>query len=684
MGKSYPNLFFTMKNLISPSEYLLPNPRIDGWKKLEEVRARIVNIYVFPLDIFKYFLKHRELPQEFISEAEAAAKKVIEESASHAALVRRAFVVPGLENPPGPRFLGLTTPEKVTTAIKDLFQFAIEQKYHEVNGNQISGWIEPPSTVLDIEKFNKDPHSALIPYGGYGISENGRVTIYAVFGINEGVQSLVADRYEIEFKQNRGFIIRKEIPQKNLMLCTTKESGAKLFQVPVDMQFDQVLSDSEITEVARVVHELSQKYGSQRVEFSTDENGICFNEVADYWKEAKEESDKNLRIKGIVRVIKNVEDFHKLAQVPSEDLLSGKVIVKISEQIISNRNYDILGALAVWKDKLYVLYPGVAATQHAMRVLTDKGHKAFLVGNQKFENGDEAQIVVTNGKVRVTNLSRTQSQQYVSLWDASLLGVELCGGKADRLSKLKILGFQVPHGAVLTTLSFDEIIKKLGFSSPVSIEDFPKIYEQLKDPDRDVIDLVNKVLADYIKSGKVFAVRSSVTIEDDSKNSMAGMFDTFLNVSGEALSLKMLEVVRSAFSLKIERYLKENSSLVAKLKMAVVVQEMVPARCAGVIFGVNVQTKNLDIVEIEANEGLGEGIVSGEAKDVERYKFSRSERRVIEQKGPKILSPSEAKALFMLSERLRSEFGETPQDIEWAIDKEGQIWILQTRDLNLG
>ena len=142
-----------MKHLISPAEYPLPNPRIDGWKKLQEVRGRIVDIYVFPLDIFQYFLEHKDLPPEFIREAESAAKKVIDESASHAALVRRAFVVPGLENPPGPRFLGLTTPDKVITAIKDLFKFAIDQKYHDVKDSQISGWIETPSTVLDLGKF---------------------------------------------------------------------------------------------------------------------------------------------------------------------------------------------------------------------------------------------------------------------------------------------------------------------------------------------------------------------------------------------------------------------------------------------------------------------------------------------------------------------------------------------------
>ena len=673
-----------MKYLLSPQEYTLPNPRIDGWKKLQEVKARIVDIFIFPLEIFQYYFEHKDLPKEFTDEALAATNKVIAESVSKAALVRRAYVVPGLENPPGPRFLGLTTSEKVVQAVKDLFQFAIDQKYHEVKNSQISGWIEPPSTLLDVEKFEKDPANTLIPYGGYGIFENGNVIIYSVFGINEGVQSLVADRYEVEFRRGKAFINKKEVPQKNLMLCTSKGSSANLFNVPIELQFDQVLSDAEITEVARVVNDLSQKYGPQRIEFSTDENGICFNEVADYWKEAKKDINENINLKGKVSVINNITDFAKLGLASQEDLLSGKIIVKVGESIITNRGYDVLGALAAWKDNLYVLYPGVAATQHAMRVLTDKGHKAFLIGNQKFDEGDLTQIVVSGGKVRVTNLSKTENQDYVSLWDASLLGVELCGGKADRLSKMKILGFQVPHGAVLTTKLSDKILEKLGVKTPIVVADFPKVFQALASPSQEVISLVDFLLADYKQSNKAFSTRSSATIEDGSKDSMAGMFDTHLNVSGNDLVTNSIKVIQSAFSPLIVQHLNNNLGLAEKMKIAVVLQEMVDARCAGVIFGAKAQTGNTDIVEIEANQGLGEAIVSGQAKQVEQYKFSRSERKIIERKGPEILSQPEAKALFMLSERLRQEFNDTPQDIEWAIDQSGQIWVLQSRDLFLG
>lgn len=671
-----------MKYLIPPIDYDLPNPRIDGFRKLKEVNARTVDISIFSIEAFNYFFEHKELPLEFVNELKVKAKEIIETSSTHAAVVRRAFVVRGLENPPGPYFLGLTTPEAVVDAVAKLYQFAISQNYHKSEGNQISGFLYP---FIDPEKYNKkNPNVAAIPYGGYAIFDSDKAEIYAVFGNNEGVQSLVADRYEVRSRGSGKFlIVKKEVPQKNLMLCTTEDSERDQIQVPVELQFEQVLVDNEILEVGRILFELSVKYGSQRVEFTADQSGLIFNEAADYWKETKQEDKQNINVKGFVHVINSVSDFEKLSSFPSVDLMSGKIIVKVGENIIVNRDYDVLGALAAWKDNLFVLYPGVAATQHAMRVLTDKGHKAFLVGNLKFEEDDEVQIVVTSGKVRVTNLSSNQNRQYISLWDASLMGIELCGGKADRLSKLKISGYQVPHGAVCTTILFDEVMEKLGYRAPFALEQFHDIYEALKNPSKEILSIVSLLLIDYKKSGKLFSVRSSATIEDGSKDSMAGMFETYLNVDGDGLESKAIQVVRSTFAPKIARYIDKNPSLLKKIKMAVVVQEMVSARCAGVIFGAKVQTGDLDVVEIESNYGLGESVVSGEAKEVEQYKFSRYEQRVIERKGPEILSLPEAKALFMLSERLRSEFGDIPQDIEWAIDNNKQIWVLQSRDLIL-
>jgi pyruvate,water dikinase len=668
-----------MKWLLDPSEYNHPNRRIDGWKKLREVNARTVKIFVFPLETFAFFKKNNTLPKEFEEELRFRAEEMINNSASHAALIRRAFVVPGLENPPGPRFLGLITPEMVVDAVKELYSFAIKQEYDKGPESQISGWMEPPSTILDHDKFEKDPTLVSIPYGGYALSENGFVEIFAVFGINEGVQSLVADRYTLEARNNRYFVVKKEVPQKNLMMCSTTRAPAQLLSVPTDSQFDQVLSDGEIPEVARVVHELSVKYGPQRVEFSTDEGGICFNEVADYFKD-KSTRQADISVRGEVLEIEKIEDLKDLEKMDKEKLEKGETIILVSENVIASRNYDILGTLAAWKDRLYVLYPGVAATQHAMRILADKGHKAFLVGQQKFKSGDEVQITTVGGKIRVTNLTRTENQETVSLWDASLLGTELCGGKALRLSQLKTYGFQVPHGSVCTTKIFEKILTHLGHKE-LALKDFSKIEQKLENPSKELVAIVSNLLPDYQGSNKKFAVRSSANAEDSRENSMAGIFESYLGISGKDLPKNILLVIKSLFSSRAVEFLKHHESVVGALKMAVVVQEMIPARFAGVIFGGKIQTGDTNLVEIEVNKGSGEDLVSGSAKVVEQLVFNRAERRTVERKGPEYLSSSESRALFMLSERLREEFANTPQDIEWAIDQAGQIWVLQSRDL---
>lgn len=667
--------------LITAAQYPLPNPRIDGWKKLAGVHGRTNDMSVFSLETFDYFQKNGILPPEFEAELLKRAGDIIKSVPSHAAVVRRAYVVPGLENPPGPRFLGLDTPEKVLQSARDLYDFAIKHEYNKDSKSQISGWIETPTPLLDEESFKKDPTSVFIPYGGYAVCDNNAIEIFAVFGINEGVQTLVADRYLVEVRNRRFFINHKEIPQKNLMLCTTQTSQSLTFQVPFEMQFDQVLSDSEIIEVARVVFELSQKFGPQRVEFSTDEQGIFFNEVSDYFQ-ADDKVQANLKIQGTVLLVNGPDDLNKLSNIDPQKIRSGEVIVLVGEKVILSRNYDVLGTLASWRDQMYVLYPGVAATQHAMRILADKGHKAFLVGSQKFSEGDKVQISSTGGKVRVVNLSRTENQLEISLWDASILGTSMSGGKANRLSQLKTYGFQVPHGSVVTTLLFDQILKEMKVKK-LTLDNFSSLEKQLLHPDNKLISMVEHLLPDYQKGGKKYSVRSSATVEDSRNYSLAGIFESYLEVPGNKLGENVLKVMASTFSSKAKNYLRHHPNLVSELKMAVIIQEMVDPKTSGVIFGAKVQTGDTDIVELEANIGLGESLVSGKAQSVESFVFSRQDRRVIEQKGPNYLSQSEARALFMLSERLRNEFSGVPQDIEWAIDKQNQIWVLQSRDLSL-
>lgn len=608
--------------LIPPEKYKKPNPRIDGFRKLRKVGARTVEILVFASEAFNEFKKANELPAKFIDELQKSGAKIIANAKTNRAVVRRAYVIPGLENPPGPRFLGLETVDEIIDAVKQVFLFAISQGYDRIAENQISGFlyefIDPP--MID----KKNLQRAFLPYGGTAIFINDygkTIEIYAVYGNNEGAQSLVADRYTIHVQNDRRYFIeKKEIPQKTHMFCTTGDSRSDLLTVPAERQFEQILSDNEIVEIARVAFELSKQYGAQRVEFSADEEGLVFNEVADYWHEKLPERspDSSFEAEGEIIIVSSLADLDRLALVNEKDLASGKKIVLIDKSIVAKRSYDMLGSLSSWKIPLVVLYPGIAATQHAMRVLVDKGHRAFLVGIQKFKEGDLVKITTTGTKARVINLTNIADERIVSLWDAALLGVELCGGKAYRLSQLKIAGYQVPHGRVITTKMFKEALALLGYSGEfTSCTNFSAMYEAFDEAifneNHPIRRELLKLLSDYIASGKTYIDRSTSPLEDTAKLSMAGRFKSIPGVAGLEIIDGVLDVMQSTFAEKVLSYLKENPELLLELKMAVAIQEMVDARCVGVIFGADIQTRDFNTVVIEAAKKSGE-IVDGVAK----------------------------------------------------------------------
>jgi pyruvate,water dikinase len=111
--------------------------------------------------------------------------------------------------------------------------------------------------------------------------------------------------------------------------------------------------------------------------------------------------------------------------------------------------------------------------------------------------------------------------------------------------------------------------------------------------------------------------------------------------------------------------------------MAVVVQRMVSADTAGVLFTVDPVQRRRDQMIVEAVRGLGEHVVSGEATP-DHYVTDRSgavKRSTLPNGG--VLSPDELAALASLGRMLEEHFG-APQDIEWAIESQ-TVYLLQSR-----
>ncbi len=227
----------------------------------------------------------------------------------------------------------------------------------------------------------------------------------------------------------------------------------------------------------------------------------------------------------------------------------------------------------------------------------------------------------------------------------SLLGS--VGGKAKGLYHLNKLGFNVPKGFVL-----------VGANSE---EDFEKAYEFYAQMGLDEV-----------------AVRSSATIEDGENYSNAGQYETILNVKGKVNLIKAIkDCISSLGNFRSKKY--SEIFLHDKDKnnaMTVVVQEMVDAKCAGVLFTKDPLDKKA--VLIECVNGLGESLVSGESS-AEQYKVIKGKVNMPENP---TLSEADVTSLYDAAVKAEKDFG-MPMDIEWAMNKEGEIKFLQARPITV-
>ena len=132
--------------------------------------------------------------------------------------------------------------------------------------------------------------------------------------------------------------------------------------------------------------------------------------------------------------------------------------------------------------------------------------------------------------------------------------------------------------------------------------------------------------------------------------------------------------LRQAFTPISSKHVEKSSIVNQKSQIAMVVQKMVPAELAGVLFTANPMTGSHQYLVGNFVHGLGEQLVSGEA-DAEEFKLERPNGRY---QGPPAMKPY-AKQLFKLADKIAEQFT-NPQDIEWAV-ADGQLFLLQSRPI---
>lgn len=247
------------------------------------------------------------------------------------------------------------------------------------------------------------------------------------------------------------------------------------------------------------------------------------------------------------------------------------------------------------------------------------------------------------------------------------------GGKAANLGRMVRVNLPVPPAFVLTTHAYRAFINANGFAAET-----PDLL-RARIPTAAVPEDVREALLQAyheLGEGRV-AVRSSGTAEDTASASFAGQHDTFLDVDG---ANALLDAVRGCWlSLWSERavdYRRQRHWDEQDLAIAVVVQTMVPAEWAGVLFTADPVSGRRDHLVVEAVPGLGEALVSGTQTGV-HVAVHRPSGRLLEGHWP--LPDVALVDLTGLAQRVEREFG-SPQDIEWAYAG-GRLYLLQARPI---
>jgi len=292
------------------------------------------------------------------------------------------------------------------------------------------------------------------------------------------------------------------------------------------------------------------------------------------------------------------------------------------------------------------------------------------------------------------------------------------GGKGGSLGELTGAGIAVPPGFVVTTHAFEQFLAALEARAPVRAKvetvdpsDLGAVTRLSEELRRRVIEesmpleVEQAILAAHAElSADAVAVRSSATTEDADDASFAGLQDTFLWVlDGADTVTRVRECWGSLYSVESITYRRKHIFPEEGVAMAVVVQAMVDARTAGVMFTRSPTTGDKSVITIEGAWGLGSAVVSGEVTpdrwvmgkitgEISVRDISHKHAKQVQAEGGGImeveldaadadrpcLTDEELQALRDVGRKIERHYGR-PQDIEWAMDKDGRLLLLQSR-----
>jgi pyruvate,water dikinase len=314
----------------------------------------------------------------------------------------------------------------------------------------------------------------------------------------------------------------------------------------------------------------------------------------------------------------------------------------------------------------------------------------------------------------------TEPGPFILPLDGPAATLDQVGGKGASLARLAAAGLPVPPGFHITTHAYRRFVDENSLADAIlaaaarARADDPSTLDEASAQIQalfmqgsipaDLAALIGRAYAELAGDKAAVAVRSSATAEDLPGMSFAGQQETYLNVRGGD---NVLAAVRrcwaSLWTARALGYRARQGIRPEDVRLAVVVQQLVPADAAGVLFTANPVTGARDEVVINAAWGLGEAIVGGlvtpdtflvnkqtgavtdqqiarkEVMTVRSAEGTREEPVPADNREQAALQPGQAEELARLGGRIEDLYGQ-PMDVEWALSG-GRFFILQARPI---
>ena len=304
--------------------------------------------------------------------------------------------------------------------------------------------------------------------------------------------------------------------------------------------------------------------------------------------------------------------------------------------------------------------------------------------------------------------------------------VALVGGKSSSLGELTTsTGVPVPYGYATTAHAYRYFMETTGQNKKIhelledltDVEDSVELHEVCtkiresiasaempEDLAKAIGDAYEELAQKVNEKDPYVAVRSSATAEDLPDASFAGQQDTYLNVTGRDMVIrKVKECYASTFTDRAVYYRAKKNFDHENVALSAAVQMMADSKVAGVMFTVNIANGDDSTIMIEGSWGLGEYVVQGTVtpdnfivnKDdltIKSRQINEKSIELVRKEGgdveertvPENLAKSQALTdeqvvtLAKYAKAIEKHYG-CYMDMEWAVDHQDRIWILQAR-----